>query len=72
MLNYIFERYSLYKHNLCKNPQTFSSGERGPRGAVNEEDKVCTAKSTNLLYRFHAHMLCDCTRCFLPLTISPT
>ena len=42
MQNYKYERYSLYQLNYRRHPFTFPSGERGPRGAVNEENGVCT------------------------------
>ena len=46
MQNYKFEQYSLYKKIYAEQPFTFPSGERGPRGAVNEESTVCTARHT--------------------------
>jgi hypothetical protein len=40
MNGFKLRRCSLKCEEACANPQTFSSGERGPRGAVNEEDII--------------------------------
>ena len=37
------KRYSLNGDEVRDNPFTFPSGEGGPRAAVDEESKVCTA-----------------------------
>ena len=42
--NYSSKRCSLNIEEVCKHPQAFPSGERGPRGAVNEESGVCAAQ----------------------------
>jgi len=44
MLNYFAKSSSLNSYRLSPNPQAFSSGEGGPRGAVNEEETQISNK----------------------------
>ncbi len=47
MQNYIAMSPSLNSLAISAKPPAFPSGERGPRGAVNEESGICIAQYLN-------------------------